>query len=292
MPRQEFLTTDLQQPIRLQELKTDLFQNDEQGNTISVVVTNGGADYTIVGNVVCYMIRPDTTTITINGTAAGGQASVTLPKEAYLYTGRASFVIKAEYSGNKVTLAAFTAIVYRDRSDRIVDNDRIIPSVSEIMEIVDQINNMTAQAQTLPAGSQATAQLTSLNGHYNILFGVPRGINGAEPDLTEATLTAAGWSSDDTPTQTLTVQGISADSHLFVTVRNTITDDQYLEASLAWILCTSQGTNTLEFTAYGIKPAVDIPIIIANLSESGDDVSDFTHAEVEAILDYVFGNNT
>lgn len=288
MPRQEFLTTDLQQPIRLQELKTDLFQNDEQGNTISVVVTNGGADYTIVGNVVCYMIRPDTTTITINGTSNGGQAIVTLPKNAYLYTGRASFVIKAESSENKVTLAAFTAIVYRDRSDRVVDDERIIPSLSEVMAIVDQINNMTISNTTLPAGANATAALTTVSGHYNIALGIPRGINGSEPDITSVTLPASGWSNDDLPTQTITVSGISGESHILISISNAATQEQYMQTALARMLCTDSDVNEITFTVFGTTPTVDLPIIVMNLTESGN-TGEFTTAEITEILNYVFG---
>jgi len=289
MQRTEWLMTDLQKPIRLQELKTDLFQNDEQGNTIRVSVTDGGAEYTVTGNVVCYMIRPDTTTITIEGTADGGNAIVTLPKNAYLYTGRASFVIKAESSENKVTLAAFTAIVYHDRSDRVVDDERIIPSLSEVMAIVDQINNMTISNTTLPAGANATAALTTVSGHYNISLGIPRGINGSEPSITNVTLPASGWSNDELPTQTVTVSGISGESHILVSISNTVTAEQYMQTALARMLCTASDVNELTFTVYGSTPSVDLPIVVMNFTESGN-TGEFTIAEITEILNYVFGD--
>ena len=287
MQRLETISTDLQKPIRLQELSTDLFLNDEKGNTINVIVTDGGSEYSITGNVVCYMIRPDTTTITIEGTASGNVASVTLPKTAYYYSGRASFVVKAESTENAVTLAAFTAIIYRDRSDRITDDERIIPSLSEIMAIVDQINNMTVSSSTLPAGANATAVLTSVNGHYSIAFGIPRGINGAEPDITEVTLEASEWSDDELPEQTVTVNGISEASHILVSISNEVTATQYVQAALGRILCTASDVDELTFTVYGSTPDVDIPIIVMNLSESQDS-TEFTTEEIEEILDYVF----
>lgn len=289
MPRQEILTTDLQRPIRLQELRTDLFLHDKKGNLITVVVTDGGADYIIAGNVVCYMIRPDSSTLTIAGTADDNQAMVELPEAAYLYPGRASFVIKEETTTEAVTLAAFTAIIYRDRSDRVVDNDRIIPSLDEIMTIVNQINDMTVSVTTLAAGSAATAVLGSQSGHYTLALGIPRGISGVEPAVTSVTLLASGWSNDAQPTQTITVSGISVGSHIFVSIANTVTADQYIEASLARILCTSQGTDQLTFTAYGVTPTLDLPVTIINLSESGDGAIDYTQAEIEEILTAVFG---
>lgn len=288
MQRTEWLSTDLQKPIRLQSLKTDLFLNDDTGNMIGVNVMDGGTEYSITGNVVCYMIRPDTTTLTIAGTASGNQAMVTLPKEAYYYSGRANFVIKVEGNGNKVTLAAFTALIYRDRSDRIADEERIIPSLSEIMTIVDQINNMTMTVQTLPAGSAATGNLTSIDGHYNLAFGIPRGTSGNEPDVQTATLLAANWSGDEPASQTVTVQGISAGSVIIVGITESATDTQYVQASLARLFASGSGTNQLTVVANAIVPTVDIPITIVNLSESGASLVDYTQAEITDILNSVF----
>ena len=275
MQRQESLVTDLRKPIRLQELKTDLFLNDDAGNTIVVTVTDGGEPCAITGDVVCYMIRPDTTTITINGAVLVNQAIVTLPKEAYYFSGRASFVIKSEASGNKITLAAFTALIYHDRSDRITDEERIIPSLSEVMEIVNQINDMTVSVQTLAAGSDATASLTSVDGHYNIALGIPRGISGAEPDVQAATLLAANWGNSEPPTQTLSVSGITSASHIIVGIADSITNETYIQAALARILCTGADTGTLTFTAYGVTPTVDIPLTVINLSESAAVKTDY-----------------
>lgn len=289
MQRTEWLSTDLQKPIRLQTLKTDLFLNDDEGNLIGVIVTDSGTDYPITGDVVCYMIRPDTTTLTIPGQVSGNQALVTLPKEAYYFSGRANFVIKVEGNGNKVTLAAFTALIYRDRTDRIADEERIIPSLSEIMTIVDQINDMTLTVQTLPAGSEARGLLTSVDGHYNLALEIPRGISGAAPDIQSITLAAANWSGSDPATQTVTVANMTANSHIVVGESSAITNEQYIQMALARILCTAQGAGTLTFSAFGSTPTVDLPVTIINLSESGDGAIDYTQAEIEAILTAVFG---
>ena len=289
MQRTEWLMTDLQKPIRLQPLKTDLFLNDDEGNLIGVTVMDGGTDYAITGDVVCYMIRPDTTTLTIAGTASGNQATVTLPKEAYYYSGRANFVIKVEGNGNKVTLAAFTALIYRDRTDRIADEERIIPSVEEIMTIVDQINNMTMTVNTLPAGSPATGELTSQGGHYNIALSIPRGISGAAPDIQNITIPAASWSGTEPATQTVNVTNMTANSHIIVGGSSSMTNEQYIQMALAKILCTTQGAGTLTFAAFGSVPSVDLPVTIINLSESGDGAIDYTQAEIEEILTAVFG---
>ena len=268
MPRQEFITTDLQKPIRLQELKTDLFLNDNKGNVITVVVTDGGADYTIDGDVVCYMIRPDTSTLTIQGTSDDNQAIVELPENAYLYPGRASFVIKAESETSKTTLAAFTAIIYRDRSDRIVDNDRVIPSLEEIMAIVNQINNMTVSVITYPADSDATAVLRTENNHYALQLGIPRGVNGSRPFVVAAMLLAADWSNDATPTQTISVYRMGDNAIALVSLNSNATQAQYEQACLARIVCIEQNVGSMTFACYGAVPTLAIPLTIVNLSES------------------------
>jgi len=273
MNRKERFKTDLTKPIRLQELKTDLFMDDETANEIIVDVFDGEIPYTLSGAVKCYMIRPDTATLTIDGTITGNAVSVILPKNAYYFTGRASFVIKVESEGNKVTVCAFTALVYRDRSDSIVDNDRIVPDLSEIMGIVNQINDMTVSARSLPAGAAPQAVLTSLNGHYNIDFSIPRGISGAEPDVQNATALAANWSSQHPFTQNISVQNITPASHIIVSLASNCTDDQYNQAALARLVCSSMANGSITLTALGIAPTTDIPITIINLSESGSNVT-------------------
>lgn len=289
MERIERFKTDLQKPIRLQELKTDLFLNDEAANTFEVEVTNGGEAVTLTGDVKGYMIRPDGVTVTIDGTSSGNVASVTLPENAYYYTGRANIVIKAEAEDNRVTLAAFTAIVYRDQSDSLVDNDRVIPSLSEIMEIVSQIDDMTLAVTTLPAGSNATGALTTVNNHYHIALGIPRGRSGAEPDVQYKTLTAAGWSGTEDRYNMVSVTGISDDSHILVGLNEYATDQQYVQASLARIHATSVVDGYMNFKAEGVVPTVDLDIVIINFSESGASLVDYTEEEIDEILDEVFG---
>ena len=43
---------------------------------------------------------------------------------------------------------------------------------------LDAFDNLTASAETLPAGSSATAEVTMVNGHKNVVFGIPEGEQG------------------------------------------------------------------------------------------------------------------
>lgn len=289
MRRVEILKTDLHEPLRLQELKTDLVQNDEGGNEIIVQITDSGEAYTPTGSIKCYMIRPDTTTITIDGTIVSNGVSVVLPAQAYYYTGRANFVIKSESEGNAATLAAFSALVYRDRTDRITDEERIIPSLEEVLTIVAQINDMTIAATTLPAGSNATASLSTVSGHYHIALGIPRGASGTEPDVQSITLPVASWEGTGPWTQTVSVSGVTAASTIVVGIDQDVTAEVYENAVVSGIVCTGQGAGTLTFTAFLECPAYAIPLTVMNLSESGDSLTDYTESEITEILDSVYG---
>lgn len=48
----------------------------------------------------------------------------------------------------------------------------------------EKINNMTVTADALDTGSEATADLTTADGHYILHLGLPRGATGATPQLT------------------------------------------------------------------------------------------------------------
>lgn len=301
MQRVEWLKTDLQKPARVLELKTDLFLHDNTGNVIGVEVTDGGEAATITGTVRCYVIRPDTTTVIFEGTVDGNKVTVTLPREVYYFTGRANFLIRVESEGNSMTLCAFTGIVYRDRTDRISDSERVIPSVEEITEAISQmedvvqeavakINDMTASATTLPAGSAPTVVLTLEDGHYHISFGIPQpsvdviddttgagdydktwSANkivmevGAKADPSNAlqlTLLAADWTADDPPVQTLTATGVTATNNILFSIGASATAEQIKAYSSGKIMCTSQGANQITVTCFDRIPIIDIPVTV------------------------------
>ena len=43
---------------------------------------------------------------------------------------------------------------------------------------LEELSAITASAETLAAGSSATAEITEVNGHKNIAFGIPKGDQG------------------------------------------------------------------------------------------------------------------
>ena len=78
------------------------------------------------------------------------------------------------------------------------------------------------------------------------------------------TLSASKWSGSAAPyTQTVTVEGMAADTHGIARVNyQTATLEQRNAARYAMLCLTAQGSNTVTITADGERPTVDIPIVI------------------------------
>ena len=195
MQFEKWFVTDLQQPLEVQELKGIFFTGDEDGNLIGFEVYNGSTAATLSGTCVGYIIRPDGVTVTETGTISGNKASIVLPSAAYYHEGAIDIVIKVTANNNRVAVGAAHGYVQRSTTNVYADPSPVvpIPSVEELLEIIElcevattdaqdaaaALNNMDAVATTLTAGSDATASITTVDGHYRITLGIPRGNTGA-----------------------------------------------------------------------------------------------------------------
>lgn len=80
------------------------------------------------------------------------------------------------------------------------------------------------------------------------------------------TAVAAGWSHSTPHTQTVVVEGVTANDAIIVEVADDITAAQYDAAKAAGIICSAQGVGTITLTAFGTAPTLDIPVKVAILS--------------------------
>lgn len=74
-----------------------------------------------------------------------------------------------------------------------------------------------------------------------------------------ATLSASGWSSGK---QTLTVQGVTAESNGMIGVAHSATAAQLEAAKDAELYISAQGANSLTIAAAGTVPTVNIPVVV------------------------------
>ena len=191
---EKWFVTDLQQPLTVQELKGFLYTGDEDGNLIGFEVYDGSSAATLSGSCVGYIIRPDGVTVTENGTISGNRVSIVLPAAAYYHEGAIDIVVKVTASGNRVAVGAVRGYVQRATTNVYADPSPSvpIPSVEELLEIIGAcedattaaetaagaLENMDAVATTLTAGSSATASITTVDGHYRLTLGIPKGDKG------------------------------------------------------------------------------------------------------------------
>ena len=156
-----WLQSDLQRPLTVQTLTGVVFSADSQANVLGVEVLDGGAPAALSGTVMGYIIRADGATVSVAGALAGSRASIVLPQSAYAVTGPLDIVIKlTQGSGSSptvTTLGACRAYVQRSTTDTIVDPGHIIPSLEELLALIEPMEQGTAAANAAAQAANAAA---------------------------------------------------------------------------------------------------------------------------------------
>lgn len=71
------------------------------------------------------------------------------------------------------------------------------------------------------------------------------------------------WIGESSPyTQIVEVIGLSATAKIFVGIDDSASDEEFNAAQLAQLMCISKELNQITIKARGIKPIIEIPIII------------------------------
>jgi microcystin-dependent protein len=197
---------DLNQPLKRFDAGDILASGDEKANSFEVAVCRDGANVDLTGCAVYgYFIRPNEETMKVDGTASGNKACVDLSKSCYVYDGAFSFAIKITGSGITQTVAVFDGRIVKTTSENIVDGDRVIYGLEDLLAQIaateaaassanaaatsantaagnaNKWANAEAKATAIANGSQPTVNVTEKNGKKVLTFGVPA---GATPDIT------------------------------------------------------------------------------------------------------------
>ena len=151
--------------------------------------------------------------------------------------------------------------------------ERISTNVQNTLETIRQTGvsvpeNATSDALPAAATSLANEKQDKLTGTQGQVVGFDSSGNAIAQELKDgtitsvtATATAAGWSGD-IPVQTINVAGMTATSIALVGLPETATAQQRDAARKAVMSPTAQGTNSITLTCDGVKPTVDLPILI------------------------------
>lgn len=147
--------------------------------------------------------------------ASGGMITAILPKDAANIPGTVGCALRVTQGSYSVTVARMSVQAADPNGSDIVDEGKRIPNIDEVLAAVSRcesaaasantaassantaassantaassantaakkINNMSASAKSIDAGAAATATVTTVDGHYNIAFGIPRGPTGPQ----------------------------------------------------------------------------------------------------------------
>lgn len=125
MPRQNIVKVDLEDRLQRFERNILLATADKYANRFGAYVYRftEKADlsgYTVKG----YFLRPDGTTITIDGTVEDNKATVVLPPNCYYYDGGFTLTVKLHSSNGSYahTIAIFDGVIAQTTTDTVIDN--------------------------------------------------------------------------------------------------------------------------------------------------------------------------
>lgn len=203
-PFKHIYKVDLNQPLKRFDVGDILASGDEKANSFEVTVCRDGANVDLSGcTVLAYFIRPNEETMTVDGTANGSKAIVEPSKNCYVYDGEFSLAIKLVGSGITQTVAVFDGRIVRTTSENIIDGDRVIYGLEDLLAQITTteaaansantaadranraasgIENASASATTLKTGAAATVSVTDIDGGKHFAFGLPRGEKGEKGD--------------------------------------------------------------------------------------------------------------
>lgn len=145
--------------VRIDLSKTGLVRNyqpvivgagDIDANVFGVEVLRGMDPVDLTGAAcVGYFIRPNRTTVVINGDIENNIASVTLPQSCYAYEGAFSLAIKVSSSGDGITgtLRIVDGSVINTTDGEQIDPGTTVPDLAELLAQIAACEAATADAE-------------------------------------------------------------------------------------------------------------------------------------------------
>ncbi len=150
---------ELNQGITQRRMPQALLSHDSQAHRLCIRCTRDGQPAQLDGAAVTgYFIRQDGSTVPMTGQAAGSQATCTLPAGCYACDGRFSLVIKLNQGDAVNTIFWGVGDVVSSRTDRLADNERLLPSLSELLAQIDAMEAAGESAGEAAAKANASAK--------------------------------------------------------------------------------------------------------------------------------------
>lgn len=131
---------------------------DSKANRFGAKLERDGTDIDATGySVHGYFIRPNAETVLIEGAASGNMVHVDLPANCYYYDGAFTLSVKISKDGFEQTVLICDGRVGLTRTDVLVDEERILPTLAEIAAKMEAADEATASANEAASSANAAA---------------------------------------------------------------------------------------------------------------------------------------
>ena len=148
---------ELTEPVKVQYLKGNVFNQDSLGNLIGVEVYKDGDAVSLSGSVTGYCVLADGSTVPVSGVRSGNKASITLLQACYAIPGPISIVVKLTDENTITTLGCIVGTVYQSKTDNMVT-----PSSTVIEDWAQQISETLQQCLDATEGTVKYSEAQSL----------------------------------------------------------------------------------------------------------------------------------
>lgn len=226
-------TIDLGQSNPVLVREQPIVKDDAQALVWVVTIRKNGALVDLAGaeaSLYCARsasVSESESSTTFSGATVGsdGTVTATLPTDAANVPGPVGCMIRVTRDGASVAVARMAVMAVDLTGSNIIDVGKRVPNLDEVVAAVlrcekaadkaeaaaTKIDTMTVTATGLDAGAAPTAELTEVDGHYNLSFGVPKGDKG-EPGETGPQGPQGEPGKDAVIDATLTKEGEAADA--------------------------------------------------------------------------------
>lgn len=181
-------TVELHAPLVMQDAKTLMVEGDNLANTLVLEVLDDEQPAILTGcTATAYMIRADGFRPFVACEIIGNIVKASLSESFYAAPGRYNLFVRltGEDGETRHTLLWLTGWVHHEGAEGTIDPEDTLPTLDELLAQVAKIEdavakaeavaNMTAKAESLPAGSAPTASYK--NGVLTL--GIPQSSGGS-----------------------------------------------------------------------------------------------------------------
>lgn len=147
--------TDMEDGVKMQRLGRLFASGDKAAHTFKIKVK--GADlsgYSADG----YMIRATNDTVPISAIVDGDIVIATLPEACYIVPGSFSLIFCVKNENERTAVFWSVGTITRSRTETIIDTEKRIPSLDELLAQLDVLKTATSEAQKAAAAANGAYQ--------------------------------------------------------------------------------------------------------------------------------------